>query len=146
MCKPRLYSLIKLHKPQFRTFKIDALLTEHGHSVLRLLPYNPDSNPAEVIWVSVKEYVTRKNVSFCLDYGMKLTEETFNIITKEEWSLRCNTACQCEQNYLWLEATEDSTKQNVVNLQHDNDNSSCSSSEEEGEVEDDGELSGIEAS
>jgi hypothetical protein len=67
MWKLILYSLIKFHKPQFKTFKIDALLAEHGHSALRLLPYHPDLNPIELIWVSVKEYVARKNVSFCLD-------------------------------------------------------------------------------
>jgi hypothetical protein len=80
---------------------------------------------------------------------MKLAEEKFNIITKEEWSSRCNNACQCEQNYLRLEPIiEDISEQNVMNLQNDSDNSSCTSSEEEKEKlaeEDDGELSGIEA-
>jgi plasmid maintenance system antidote protein VapI len=147
MCKPELYSLIKLRKPRFKTCKIDALLAEHGHSVLRLPPYHPDLNPIELIWVSVKEYVARKNVSFRLDDAMKLAEEKFNIITKEEWSSRCNNARQCEQNYLRLEPIIDISEQTVVNLQNDSDNSSCSSSEEEEEEvaeEDDGELSGIE--
>jgi hypothetical protein len=60
MCKPELYSLIKLLKPRFKTFKIDAVRAEHGHSVLRLPPYHPDLNPIELIWASVKEYVARK--------------------------------------------------------------------------------------
>jgi hypothetical protein len=149
MCKPELYYLIKLCKPRFKTFKIDALLAEHGHSVLRLPPYHPDLNPIELIWASVKEYVARKNVSFRLDDAMKLAEEKFNIITEEEWSSRCNNARQCEQNYLRLEPSiDDISEQIVVNLQNDSDNSSCSSSEEEEEEvaeEDDGELSGIEA-
>jgi hypothetical protein len=80
---------------------------------------------------------------------MKLAEEKFNIVTKEEWSSRCNNARQCEQNYLRLEPNiDDISEQIVINLQNDNDNSSCSSSEEEEEEvaeEDDGELSGIEA-
>jgi hypothetical protein len=49
MCKPELYSLIKLRKPRFKTFKIDALLAEHGHSTLRLPPYHPDLNPIELV-------------------------------------------------------------------------------------------------
>jgi hypothetical protein len=61
-----LYSLIKLRKSRFKTFKIDALLAEHGHSVLRLPPYHPDLNPIELLWESNKEYVARKNVSFRL--------------------------------------------------------------------------------
>jgi transposase len=89
MCKLELYSLIKLRKPLFKTFKIDALLAEHGHSALRLPPYHPDLNPIELICASSKGYVTRKNVSFLLD-----DEEKFNIVTKEEWCSRCNNACQ----------------------------------------------------
>jgi hypothetical protein len=149
MCKPELYSLIKLRKPRFKTFKIDALLAEHGHPVLHLPPYYPDLNPIELIWASVKEYVARKNVSVRLDDTMKLAEEKFSIITKEEWSSRCNNARQCEQNYSRLEPIiDDISEQIVINLQSDGDNSSCSSSEEEEEEiaeEDDGELSGIEA-
>jgi transposase len=49
MWKPELYSVIKVRKPRFKTFKIDALLAEHGHSVLRLPPYHPDFNPNEMI-------------------------------------------------------------------------------------------------
>jgi len=151
MCKPELYSLIKLRKPQFKTFKIDALLAEHGHSVLRLPPYHPDLNPIELIWASVKEYVARKNVSFRLDDAMKLAEEKLSLITKEEWSSRCNNAHQCEQNYLRLEPfIDDISEQIVVNLQGGSEISSCSSSEEEEmeekvAEEDDGELSGLEA-
>jgi transposase len=73
-----------LRKPRFKTFKIDALLAEHGHFALRLPPYYPDLNPIELIWASIKEYVTKKNVSFRLDDAMKLAEEKSNIVTKEE--------------------------------------------------------------
>jgi hypothetical protein len=91
-----------------------------------------------------KEYVARKNVSFRLDDAVKLAEEKFNIITKEERSSRCNNARQCERNYLRLEPViDDISEQIVVNLQSDSDNSSCSSSEEEEEEiaeDDDGDL------
>jgi hypothetical protein len=80
---------------------------------------------------------------------MKLAEEKFSIVTKEDWSSRCNNVRQCEQNYLRLEPiVDDISEQIVINLQIDSDNSSCSSSEEEEEEvleEDDRELSGIEA-
>jgi transposase len=102
MCQPELYTLVKLRKPGFKTFKIDALLAEHGHCALHLPPYHPDLNPIELIWASIKEYVARKNVSFRLDDAMELAEEKFNIVTKEEWSSRCNNTRQREQNYLLL--------------------------------------------
>jgi hypothetical protein len=118
------------------------------HSVLRLPPYHPDLNLIELIWASIKEYVARKNVSFRLDEAMKLAEEKFSIVIKEEWSSKCNNARRCEQNYLRLEPIiDDISEQTVINLQSDNDNSSCSSIEEEREEvaeEDDGELSEIE--
>jgi hypothetical protein len=149
MFKPELYSLIKLRKPQFKTFEIDALLAEHGHSALRLPPYHLVLNPIEPIWALIKEYVPRKNVSFRLDDAMKLAEEKFSIVTKEEWSSRCNSARRCEQNYSRLESIiDDISEQIVINLQNDSDNSSSSSNEEEEEEvaeEDDGELSEIEA-
>jgi hypothetical protein len=74
---------------------------------------------------------------------MKLAEEKFNIVTKEEWSSRCNNARRCEQNYLRLEPIiDDISEQIVIFLQNNSDNNSCSSIEEE---DDDGELNEIEA-
>jgi hypothetical protein len=53
MCMPILNSLIKLRKPRFKTFKICSPLAEHGHFVLRLLPYYPDLNLIELTLGSV---------------------------------------------------------------------------------------------
>jgi hypothetical protein len=47
MTKAELYDLIKMHKPQYETFAIDCMLAEHGHTVIRLPPYNLDLNPIE---------------------------------------------------------------------------------------------------
>jgi hypothetical protein len=49
ICKPKLYSLIKMCKPRFRTFRIYALLVKHAYSVHGLLPYHPDLNLIELI-------------------------------------------------------------------------------------------------
>jgi hypothetical protein len=100
MCKPEFHFLTKMRKPRFNRFKIDALLAEHSHFVLHLLRYHTDLTPTEQIYGSVKEYVARKNVSFRLDDTMKLAEEKFRIITKKEWSSRCNNARQKELNCL----------------------------------------------
>jgi hypothetical protein len=75
VCKPELYSLIKVRKPRFRTFKSDALLAEHGDSALRLPPHHPDLNPIEMRRGWVKEYVARKNIGLSRDNAMKLAEE-----------------------------------------------------------------------
>jgi len=52
MTKVELYDLIKMHKPQYETFAIDCLLTEHGHTVIRLPPYHPNLNAIEKFGVS----------------------------------------------------------------------------------------------
>jgi hypothetical protein len=60
---------------------------------------------------------------------MKLAEEKFSIITKDEWSSRCNSSSLCKQNYLQLEPiTDDISEQIVVSLQDNSKNSSCSGS------------------
>jgi transposase len=54
MCKRELYSVIKLRNPRSRTVKTDALLTEHGHCILRLPSRHPDFNPTEIMWDQLK--------------------------------------------------------------------------------------------
>jgi hypothetical protein len=98
ICKPELYSLIKLRKPRLKTFKIDALLEEHGYSVVLLPPCHSYRNPIEVIQASVKEYVAGKDVSFRLVDAVGLAEKKFSVITKEGWSSMCSSEGQCEKN------------------------------------------------
>jgi hypothetical protein len=62
-----MYSLIILHKPRLKTIKIGALLAEYGHSVLHLPSSNPDLNPIELMWDSVRTFVAREKCSFRLD-------------------------------------------------------------------------------
>jgi hypothetical protein len=40
--KPEVYEKIKIPKPNRQVYAIDKLLSEHGHSVLRLPPYHPE--------------------------------------------------------------------------------------------------------
>ncbi|KDR09290.1 hypothetical protein L798_01026 [Zootermopsis nevadensis] len=103
-------------------------------TVLRLRPYHPDLNPIELIRGLVKEYVAREDVSFRLDDAIKPAEEKFSIITKEEWSSRCNKSRQCEKNYFRLEPIiDDVSGQIIVNLQNDSDTNSRSSCKEKPE-------------
>ena len=68
MLKPELYVLIKQNKPTYKTFKIDAILANHGHSVSRLPPYQPDFSLTEL---------TLATVNVNRDFGMRLKEKTF---------------------------------------------------------------------
>nr|CAH7752411.1 unnamed protein product [Callosobruchus chinensis] len=77
MLKAELYSLIKIHKPRYKTCEIDKIMTEAGHSVSRLPPYHPDLNPIELVWASLKQYVAERNVDFNFKYVEKYCDEFF---------------------------------------------------------------------
>jgi hypothetical protein len=40
----------------FDRYKVDDLIKEHGHKVLRLPPYNCHFNPIELVWSQAKRY------------------------------------------------------------------------------------------
>jgi transposase len=84
MLKPNLYQLIKRNKPIHCTYKVDSILAEHRHRVLRLSSYHPELNPTESIWATVKKWVAEKYVTFKLDDVIKLTDDIFAAITNED--------------------------------------------------------------
>jgi hypothetical protein len=94
----------------------------HGHTVLRLPPYHPDLNPIELIWATVKNNVSKKNITFKLEDVRKLAEHEFDQITPEEWQKRCQHVINIEQKYLENEAfTDIHTEINplIINLKDD---------------------------
>ncbi|XP_023724109.1 uncharacterized protein LOC111873546 [Cryptotermes secundus] len=54
MWKNDLYNQILSLKPKEKAFKIDSILSGHGHSVIRLPPYMSDLNPIELAWAKIK--------------------------------------------------------------------------------------------
>lgn len=55
MFKPELLSIAKIHK-KTKQYKIDKLLQENGHEVLRLPPYHCQFNAIEMIWADSKYF------------------------------------------------------------------------------------------
>lgn len=142
MCKPELYRLIKLSKSRFKTFKIDSVFAEHGHSVLRLPPYSPELNPIEMIWALIKEYVAKKNVNFKLNDAISLVEEKVNLITNEEWESKCNHVRKIEETCLSREPLIDNANENfIIDLGNDSDDSG--SNVETSDEDSENDLSGI---
>jgi hypothetical protein len=132
MMKPELYSIIKINKPKYKMYKIDAILAESGHSVLRLPPYHPDLNPIELIWSLLKANVARKNVLFSMEAVQKLVESTCQSITSEDWLSRCNHCKTIEEAYMELEPHIDSTSdQIIITLAEDSDSESDNTSDSE---------------
>jgi transposase len=63
-----LYELILTKKPIEKIFKLDQLLNAHGHTVLRLRPYNCDLSPTELAWAEEKRYFRDRNAQEDLSF------------------------------------------------------------------------------
>ncbi|XP_046675105.1 uncharacterized protein LOC124363847 [Homalodisca vitripennis] len=61
--KAVLYEAVQRLKPPRKIYKIDNLLKEKGHTVLRLPSYMCDLNAIEFVWAQVKQYVRHNNAS-----------------------------------------------------------------------------------
>lgn len=97
--KVELYEIIILRKSKFRILHVDGILAEHGHVCLHLPPYHPELNVTEKIWAIVKYWVAARNV--ILSYRMlKLSEEKFALVTREEWVSVCNHVKELEKKYV----------------------------------------------
>ena len=122
MYKPELYTIIKIWKPKYKMYKVDALLAEKGHSVLRLPPYHPDLNPIELIWGSIKEHVAKRNVNFQFESVLQLVREKCDSITADDWTAACRHSRQYEDNYMSLEPfIDDTTEELIIRLGDDSD-------------------------
>lgn len=143
MYKHELYELIKLHKPAHKSYVLDALMEQHGHSVLRLPPYHPELNTIELVWAEVKNWVRMQNVTFNIDDVENLTRQKFASISVEDWQRKCKHTKTVEREFMGSEGPlEDIVESFVIQLGADDASSSeddpyAGSDEEEG-------LSGIE--
>ncbi|XP_046970607.1 uncharacterized protein LOC124537763 [Vanessa cardui] len=96
--KPELYLLIKGHKPP-KKYTVDKLITDHGHEIVRLPPYNCDLNPIEYIWILVKQRVSDKNVEQLESKVEQLTLEALQTITPADWKKELNHVKRLEEEY-----------------------------------------------
>lgn len=137
MLKPQLYEIILKNKARFIEYKIDEILRQHGHTVLRLPPYHPQFNPIENIWGIVKNYVAKRNVTMNMSSIMTLAEEKFNSITVEDWRNVCLHAIKEEKKFQGTdEALDMISEQIIVNTNDSSDESENENEFEMSEVED----------
>lgn len=101
--KPELYEIIKAHKTANPKYKLDTLLWEKGHNVLRLPPYHPELNPIEKIWATVKNWVAARNVTFKLADVENLARQKFATISIEDWASICNHVDKIVEDYMQKE-------------------------------------------
>lgn len=116
MRNPDIYGMIVPLKPNHLSYKIDGIVQEHHHTILRLPPYHPELNPIELIWATVKNWVAEKNVTFKMDDVIKLTDDKFASISKEDWQLRCRHVIEIENQFMEREGLLDIGHEVVIHL------------------------------
>lgn len=131
-----LYELIKLYKPRFKRFAVDQISSSQNHTILRLPPYHPDFNPIELVWASMKQYVSSRNTTFLLKDVEQLCNEFFSAFSQEEWQDRCAHTVKCEEEFLKREFLIDNIIDRIIINTNDSDESDSDSS--------DSDLSGFE--
>jgi hypothetical protein len=81
----------------------------------------------------VKDFIAARNVSLNVNNVMKIAEEKFSCVSKEEWGARCMHVKESEEECLKVEPTTDEMSECfVVNLETGSDNRSSG-----------GEMSGV---
>jgi len=141
MRKGPLYELIVTKKPREKIFKIDQLLNAHGHTVLRLPPYNCDLSPIELAWAKVKRYVRDRNTQGDLSLRRlrELTTEGIQSVTAEDWEGYCRHVQKLEDEYWERDGiVADVIDEFIINVQDnssDDESSSDSSSSMESDLE-----------
>ena len=78
---------------------MDNILKEYGHDCLRLPAYHADLNSIELIWVTKKGYIARRNVSFKMTDGIQLTHGAIAAVIEDDWVSSCRHVEEAERKY-----------------------------------------------
>lgn len=86
MRKPDLFKIIE-HVPVDINYKIDNIIREHGHEVLRLPPYVCDLNPIDLNWAAINRFVKKHNSNsdLCMTKLKEVTINAISTVTVETW-------------------------------------------------------------
>ncbi|XP_060881664.1 uncharacterized protein LOC132953146 [Metopolophium dirhodum] len=85
LLKPELLAIAKELRPQCKSYIIDNLAKDNGHTVLRLPPYHCEFNPIELAWAMVKGYVKQNNTTFKIDDVRQLLNTAIERVTPLNW-------------------------------------------------------------
>jgi transposase len=102
LTKPELYEIIKKYRNMSPDYRIDKILGEHGHEIVRLPPYRPEFNPVEKIFLGGcrKNWVATNNVTFKLNDVEALARRNFAELAPEVWVNTCNSVKKIEEAFI----------------------------------------------
>lgn len=136
MLKPELYQLIKSNKIRFQRFIIDDILAEHGHEVLRLPSYHPDLNPIEMVWLSIKSYISSKNIQWNIGRVIELVKEKIDVMGPNDWKKLCDEVKTIEEAYINSDHVIDQMTDELDVRVGDSDDNSSSESDSSTDTDD----------
>ncbi|PSN37128.1 hypothetical protein C0J52_12590 [Blattella germanica] len=101
MMKCVLYTLIKAYKPSQKTYVIDVMAAEKGHTVVRLPPYNHDLNAMDLVWKKVETAISERNTPMneSLEDLRKLVICACSSVSASDWNGFCNHMKELEIQY-----------------------------------------------
>lgn len=125
--KPHLYKLICAYKDGYKKYKIDGILSEKNHPLLRYPGYHLDLNPIESVWTKIKSNFTEKSADKTIETVKQAVEELLQQMNDEMAQL-------CQQ----IRSIEDEYQQNDLIIDQLTDNVTVHVSEgSEDETDDD---------
>ncbi|XP_025420202.1 uncharacterized protein LOC112690407 [Sipha flava] len=85
LLKSELLAISNKMRPDSKSYVIDNLAKDNGHTVLRLPPYHCEFNPIELAWAMVKGYVKQNNTTFQIDDVRQLVNTAIERVTPQNW-------------------------------------------------------------
>ncbi|KAJ8914157.1 hypothetical protein NQ315_016236, partial [Exocentrus adspersus] len=87
LLKTQLLDLVAQKKPP-KSYVVDKLVQQYGHTVLRLPPYHCIFNPIEHIWGIAKTYYNKHigRDGYGVENTLKMWQEALDTITPQVWS------------------------------------------------------------
>ena len=133
--KPECWQQCKNRKPQPR-YRVDRMLREAGHSVLRTPPYHPEYQPIELVWKDIKMHVARNN-TFKIGDIPALIRQGIDAVTPERcasYAARCAAVAREDAQ----RAGALDRRELIINFSSSEESSSSSEQEEDGVEEEKG--------
>lgn len=142
--KPQLYKTVCAYKDCFKKYKIDGILAEKNHPVLRFPAYHPELNPLEMAWTAIKSYVDEKHGAKNVETVKKVVQHKVNAMA-EEFRAICqqikNTEIKYRQNDVVIDQLTDEVTVHVSDNESDCEtDDSTSSAEQDDDSSSDEEL------
>lgn len=98
LLKPELLALARAHRPPV-SYKLDELIRDHGHDVIRLPPGHPELNAIELVWGRMKSVVRSSLRRFSMSELLERVEEARQVVTPSLWASYVRKTHQEEEGY-----------------------------------------------